>query len=356
MNKRNIGLDLLRLLAMFMVVLIHVNNFGTLLENKFFSMDFLPIYLFESFGIVAVNCFVLISGFFLIKQEFRLKKLVSLITEIMFYTILLFIIAVIIKTPMNLKLLIKGLFPIPLCYWFINCYIMLYILFPFINKFIYSLTLKQKHIFAIIAVLLFSVWATVPNINRQSVCSGYSILWLSVLYYLAGYIRIVFVEGEYKKIFEKISNFSGLGYIVFSLITVFLMCLLNFVGKGVWYALKYNSLFVLFAAVCLFIFTYKLNIKNKFINKFITYFAPASFGVYLISCNIFFVKYQKIYLNKDFFLQSFNMPIMVLICGIVIFLICLFVSKFFHQKIFKFSDKYLYPLAEKIYISAKNNF
>jgi len=351
MNQRNIGLDFLRLLAMFMVVLIHVNNFGGLLQNKFFSIDFLPIYLFESLGIVAVNCFVLISGFFLIKQDFRLKKLVALITEITFYTLLLFTIAVIIKTPMDLKIIIKGLFKILLGRnWFITCYIMLYILFPFINKFIHSLSLKQKHIFAIITVLLFCMWTFVPQVNQKSTCNGYTILWLLVLYYFGGYIRIVFVEGECKNLFNKISRFSGYGYIICSLITLALCILLNLVGRNVWYALAYNKIFVFFSAICLFIFMYKTNIKILFLQKLILFFAPASFGVFLISTNMFFVQYQRQLLNKDFFLQSFNMPLMVLICAAAIYIVCLLISSLFHKRIFNFSDKYLYPLVEKVYI------
>ena len=351
MNQRNIGLDLLRLLAMFFIVLIHVNKFGDLLQNNFFVIDFLPIYSFECLGIVAVNCFVLISGFFLIKQEFRLKKLVSLIAEITFYTILLFIIAVIIKTPMNLKLLIKGLFPITFgVHWFITCYIMLYILFPFINKFIYSLSLKKKHIFAIITILLFCLWTFIPNVNRQSTCEGYSILWLAVLYYWGAYIRLIFIEGDKKDFFNKIIKFSGSGYIICSLITLTLCVSLNLVGKTIWYALDYNKIFVFIASIFLFVFMYKINIKNSVLQKLILLFASASFGVFLISTNVFVLYYQQIYLTKDFFLQSFNMPIMVLICAIGIFVACLLISSLFHKRIFAFSDRYLYPLVEKVYI------
>jgi len=100
----------------------------------------------------------------------------------------------------------------------------------------------------------------------------------------------------------------------------------------------------------MFIFMYNLNIKNNFVTKFITFFAPASFGVYIISCNVFFVNYQKIFLNKDFFQQSFNIPLMVLICAVSIYIVCLLISSLFHKRIFSFSDKYLYPLVEKVYI------
>ena len=225
MNKRNVGLDLLRLLAMFMIVLVHVNNWGGLLKNTSFQIDFLPVYILEAFSICSVNCFILISGFFLIKQNFRLKKLIALIFEIMFYTWICFIVALIIKTPMDITMFVKGLFTISTgIHWFITCYIMLYIFFPFINKLIYSLSLKQKHFLAIITVLFFSVWAFVPKINSQTVHSGYSILWVSVLYYWGAYIRLVFVEGEKNHLFKKIVKFSGYGYIFFSLITVIFIC------------------------------------------------------------------------------------------------------------------------------------
>lgn len=355
MNNRMIGVDLLRLLSMFMIVLIHVNNFGGLLQNKFFSVDFLPIYLFESLGIVAVNCFVLISGFFLIKQDFKLKKLIALIFETSFYSSLLLIVALIIKTPVNIKLFIENVFaPFSGVYWFVTCYIMLYIFSTFINKFIDSLTIKQKHTFAIITIFIFCLWGVIPKVTHISILSGYSFLWLVILYYWWAYIRLVFVEGENKQLFEKISKFSLYGYIIFSLITVFIMCALNFIKIEAIYALKYNSLFIFLASVCLFIFMYKLEIKNNFINKLICFFAPASFGVYLISCSYVFIKYQKIYLNKDFFLQSFNMPLMVLICAIGIFFVCLLISKFFHQKIFNFSDKYIFSIIEKIFIYIEN--
>ncbi len=349
--KRNIGLDLLRLSAMFMIVLLHVNYYGGLLNNNSFQSAFLSVYFLESFSIVAVNCFILISGFFLIKQEFRLKKLIALIFEICFYTWICLILALIIKTPMDIKIFIKGFFTITFgTHWFITCYIMLYILFPFINKFIYSLTLKQKHTFAIITILIFCLWGFIPTISNNSTFRGYSILWLSVLYYWGAYLRLVFVEGEEKVLFFKITKFSGYVYVFFSLLIFAFICILNFLGKGISLALSYSNLFVFLAAISLFIFMYGLNMKNNFVNKFITFFAPASFGVFLLSDNIFVIYYQKIFLNKDFFLQTFNMSIMVLICAISIFIVCLLISSLFHKRIFAFSDRYLYPLVEKVYI------
>lgn len=357
MNKRNLGLDLLRLLAMFMIVILHIINWGGLLKHTLFQVEFLPIYIFEAFSIVAVNCFILISGFFLVKQEFKLKKLIALIFEICFYTWLCFVVALVIKTPMDIKLFIKGLFTITTgVHWFITCYLMLYISFPFINKFVYSLSLKQKHVFAAITVLLFCVWTLIPTVNYQSIHSGYTFLWFLFLYYWGAYIRLVFVEGEGNKLFNKIVNFSGYGYVIFSVVTAFLMCMLNLIGKEVFMALHYNALFVFLASICLFVFMYGIKFKNDIISKLIMFFAPASFGVFLLSDNIFVIYYQEKFLNKEFFLQSFSMPIMFLICAVCIFLFCLLISVILHKRIFTFSDRYIYPFLEQKFIKLKNIF
>ena len=64
-EKRNIGLDLLRILSMFMVLILHLLGKGGMLEKESNSQIYYLIYNFmEILCIVAVNCYVLISGYF----------------------------------------------------------------------------------------------------------------------------------------------------------------------------------------------------------------------------------------------------------------------------------------------------
>ncbi|MBR6668219.1 MAG: acyltransferase family protein [Clostridia bacterium] len=64
MKKRNEGIDLLRCLAMLMVVVLHVLNHGGILESSARGM---PVYnaawLLRAAGTCAVNCYALISGY-----------------------------------------------------------------------------------------------------------------------------------------------------------------------------------------------------------------------------------------------------------------------------------------------------
>ena len=72
---RNSNIELLRILCMLMVVILHFNNNGA--NTGIVNMPELLTtrltwgFLVESFCIVAVNCFVLVSGYFGIKLKWR---------------------------------------------------------------------------------------------------------------------------------------------------------------------------------------------------------------------------------------------------------------------------------------------
>mgnify|MGYP005760784991 CR=1 FL=1 len=67
-KERNVGLDALRILAMLMIVALHYINRGGLLErsnnNDFYYVLYNAIYALSR---IAVNCYVLISGYFFSK-------------------------------------------------------------------------------------------------------------------------------------------------------------------------------------------------------------------------------------------------------------------------------------------------
>ncbi len=71
-----IGLDYLRLFAMFLVVLLHVFNFTGLLSPlpSRLSATVLSVWATEYLAIIAVNLFVLISGYFLCTRSFKWQK------------------------------------------------------------------------------------------------------------------------------------------------------------------------------------------------------------------------------------------------------------------------------------------
>ena len=72
-GNRNYGIDLLRILSMFMVVLLHVNNFGGLLGHyDANSLGYVFVWFSEAFAICAVNVYAMISGYVLLNSKLKL--------------------------------------------------------------------------------------------------------------------------------------------------------------------------------------------------------------------------------------------------------------------------------------------
>ena len=77
-KKRNANIELLRLIAMGMVVVLHGMDKGRNLLNPgaYPSVNVFLAWLIESFSVVAVNVFILISGYFLVKSRVWVNNLV----------------------------------------------------------------------------------------------------------------------------------------------------------------------------------------------------------------------------------------------------------------------------------------
>lgn len=80
--KRNYGIDVARVLAMFMVVVIHNLNQGGVLKNAISTLGFLSSYELFNISIVAVNLFALITGYLYLGKGSKLKRVVGLYFEV----------------------------------------------------------------------------------------------------------------------------------------------------------------------------------------------------------------------------------------------------------------------------------
>ena len=78
-SQRNASLDILRTLCMFLIVLGHSICHGQVLDAVATnSANYFLVTAIYTFLMVHVNCFVLISGYFLCIQKFRMEKAISL--------------------------------------------------------------------------------------------------------------------------------------------------------------------------------------------------------------------------------------------------------------------------------------
>ena len=78
--KRQANFELLRIVAMMMIIVLHYLNKGDLLAA--YTTDRSAVnyaaHLTEAFCIVAVNCYVLLGGYFLVESVWKPGRVVSL--------------------------------------------------------------------------------------------------------------------------------------------------------------------------------------------------------------------------------------------------------------------------------------
>ena len=272
---------------MFFVILLHCDFVALgyitnleVLQNPLASVVKLLI---ESFGIVAVNVFVFISGWFSIKAS--IKGIIKFLFHCAFFVwgiyILLYFLGL---QPLNKDLLLETIFFTN--GWFIFAYILLYVISPILN--IFSLKSK-RHTFKMIIVALFT-FQTIFDfmLDIFSIYNGgYSTISFINIYLLARYINI------YKPKFSRFNRktdlciyvFISLFIVLFSLIVPFFCVTIpsirnnDYLISGILRRMYWlDSPFVIVSAVFLFLYFYKLNIQSKVIN----WVASSCFSVYLL--------------------------------------------------------------------------
>jgi len=138
-KNRDSGIELFRIITMLIIVAHHyVVNSGLsdiLIESSEFSAKNIFYWFFGGGGKAGINCFVLITGYFMCKSNITMKKFLKLILEIIFYKILFFIIFTVSGyQDFSIKEAIRAVFPIfGIGTVFTSSYIVFFLFIPFIN-------------------------------------------------------------------------------------------------------------------------------------------------------------------------------------------------------------------------------
>ncbi len=312
-KKRQISIEMLRLLAMMMVVSLHFLAKGRLLPALTEPMNgqgYLAWFL-ESFSIMAVDVYVLISGYFLVETGFRCRRVISLVLQVMFYTCLIpvLLLAAGYLKPGEITFynILQYVFPTNMLhYWFVSAYVLMFLFTPVLNAAVHAMRKTQLQAAIGILLLMESVSKTVIPVRLELDNLGYDALWFLVVYLIAAYIRlygISFFEGKTEKNVGK-EEFSGtvsggkrLTGEVKALFCFFLSGFaiygLTLLIRGAFFltgqfenfiesAYGYNHLLTVCGAVSLFYVFKNRRIRENKATSFLCRLAPCTFGVYLI--------------------------------------------------------------------------
>lgn len=303
-SLRNYGLDLLRIVSMYMVCMLHVLGQGGILDaaasNRINSK---VAWFFEIAACCAVNCFSLISGYVGCRSSFKPYNLFRLWLQAVFYSFgfaLVFLFAS--PSSISLKELLLSLFPISLGeYWYLTAYVLVFLFTPQMNYLLERQPRNMLQRFIWIFFVLFSALSTMPILSGMAspILNGFSAIWLAYLYMIGGFVRIygaanlfpdiVLIRSAWDRIPFRSQTKLFFAYLLCIVVTFLLYTeghslLMRKMGSDPICCkfFTYNSPTILFAGFSLFVLFSRLNVSR--ITSFIKLFSPLAFSVYLIQC------------------------------------------------------------------------
>lgn len=288
-GERVIGLDILRSVAMLMIVIWHLYWHG--IDSGSFGCSGLSFfnYIVSEFILVCssvcVNVFILISSYFLIDKSLNLKRIFLLWLQVVFYSFFLALLPYLFNPgSSSLSAVIKSLFPITsYTYWFITIYLGFVCIAPFLAKTAQSLQQKEYQSFLVILLLIGCTFAlSFPWGNLMGAAKGYTLFWFIVVFFWGGYIRRFGIPIPPKKSLM----FYFIGALIVTLFILAKACfrLRNGVTSIEIEFPAYNSL-AFIISLLLFLYFKDHPFKNNFFEKTLIRLSPYTFGVYLLSEN-----------------------------------------------------------------------
>ena len=334
LKVREWNFELLRIVSMFMVLVLHAASqaLGYATRADIISTPLLSSLkmFFVMMSVVAVNVFILISGWFGIKSTLRGGA--KFIFQCLFFSIGIYVVMILLGySSLTIRGVAECFFLLPNgYYWFIPSYLALYIVAPVLNAFIRTAD-KKTFMFVLITFYAFQTVYSFLGNGASFLMKGYSALSFIGLYLLAAYIKHNYnVKKKDKKIF------------------LMCYCSISLLSTIIWLSATYYNLtsissrmtcysnpLVIISSVSLMLFFSTLRVKSRIINKI----AVSCFAAYLLHQNSHLVEY---YAWSVQYAEN-NFPAAIGVIGVICgwFLLSILIDQ---------SRIYLYNLINKIFI------
>ena len=346
MKIRQSNIELLRLLAMFFVLVIHADFWAldvpTYSDLETDATSTIGRLLFAAFSVVGVDTFVLISGWFGIRPS--MKSTCKFIFQVYFFLIIFllvsfFFVDITLREAVSYLLLNND-------YWFAKSYIGLLLVAPLLNAFVEKASKKQLETFLICFYAFQTILGWFSYGAVYIVYNGFSVFSFMGLYILARYVRL------YPSVYTSISRNKCLAVYVF--INIFLTTVstlfLLFDLPDYWVAKIASSHvnpFTILASLYLLLCFSKLRIQSKIINRI----AVSVFAVYLLHQNSFILnEYRSLMARLYQEFDGLNYLLVISLTLLLVFILAILIDQ---VRIFlwKFIEKWIQTINVKHKVS-----
>lgn len=310
---------------------------GPMIENPL-SINTLILWVIGMWGKTGINCFLLITGYFMCTSKITLRKFIKLMSWIYFYKIVIYIIFLLsgyeTLSPVRLIQLISPVWGFNVN--FTGCFIGFWLTIPFYNILIHNMTKRQHEILLVLLLGMYTLCGSVPKFD---VAMNY-VTWFGIIYLISSYIRLYpHPIMSNKKLWISVT-FASIALALCSMV-----CMQYVLGKGAtFFVSDSNKIFAVVVAVASFLWFKNMNISHS---KIINAIGASTFGVLLIHANS---DAMRQWLWKDtvdcighYALLPLHLTLYILSAVIIIFIVCTAIDRLrFHlieKPFFRWYDK-----------------
>ncbi len=336
-EERNMGIELFRVISMLLVVSLHVlGHGGVYSHSKFLSDNYNVAWFLETVAYCSVNCYALISGFANVKSSFKFRRIINLWLEVVILNVgLTAVMHFFVPTAeVTAEYWLRAFFPLTKrAFWYFCAYFFMFPLIPILNKGLLSLK-KYQHIIIIFMLQAPTIFRLIVQKDNYVLGSGYSALWLILMYVIGAYFRI-YGAPKWAKWYVTIPAFICSAYIAWgykiNIEQQYAQKLIEkdseqYVNRGI--LISYISPCMVIMAVALMLLFMQINIKGKIPKLIISNLGKATFGVFILHVGAAFWYWNAFWSKFNAFASypTWQMVLCVIGATLAIFLVASAIS------------------------------
>ena len=331
MKKRNINLDLIRAVAVFSVLSVHFffnsSFYSTVQEGKVMYIATIM----RTACMVCVPLFLMLYGYLMKRKEpskeYYLKGGIYhvLVVYVLATLLILLYRKYTLGVPLTINSFCKSLLAFEHYSWYIEMYIVLYLIFPFVNMIYNRLNKKQKSVLISIAVVLTGIPVLLVYEGVSVVPAFWKECYPLTFYLIGAFLSEYEKEIKIKK--RYIFSIYILSIVIGGTYTYFCTYGFPFIW-GNW--CSWGNFFNIIATTSLFLLILKIRLDKmpNWTVAIVTQISRVSLPLYLISWITDHIVYSILRENVTLFKQQMlYMPVVVLSSFVLAFILAIFINQ-----------------------------
>ena len=279
-EQRNAGIDLLRILSIFFVVLLH---FSEMWQTEYASETYFLQTGIKVLCFCCVDVFAMISGYVGLRSRHEFRRLIDIWLIVVLYSVFSMIFSLTLENDASLSfwMIAKAFLPVmSFKHWYFSAYFILFFFMPMINRFVESDDICN-HVFACLGLTIMSTVGTLLDsaANLWSIEKGFSVFWLFMMYYVGALIK------KYQPYLQRFCKKAWILYILCSILSVAVivtLSMMQFDPKQAEIPLNYVSPLTVLSAISLVLTFQGLEISSVRVRELIQIFSATTFSVYIL--------------------------------------------------------------------------